>query len=73
MSIPDQYRMIALKLFIAAEETDDPDAVHRLLDTAHQCMRSAAIEAASYHALAWGNKARRTSAQHSAPLIRDPD
>jgi hypothetical protein len=57
MSMRDELRKTALKHFMAAVETDDPDTVHRLLESAHDCVRSAAMEAASCYAVVWRIKA----------------
>jgi hypothetical protein len=60
MSMRDEYRKTALKYFMAAEETVDPDTVHRLLESGQGWVRvAAAVEGANYRALARCNTGRR--------------
>jgi len=51
MGMRDEYRKTALKYFMAAQEANDPDTAHRLLETAQECVRLAAIETARQHAI----------------------
>jgi len=50
----DEYRKTALKYFMAAQEANDPEMVHRLSETAQECIRLASIETALHHALRRG-------------------